>query len=166
MDFRSLIILGLRLWGLHLVISTVVSFPALLVSHHPYPVEGWSVLLGYTAAGLVLVLLPGRITSGVLRVGKADVKSDLSFEQVLRIGLILLGVYFTVNAAFWFLFTYAKVQMFYDVVKPFANPGGSRLNPEDFAILTSRALEFVLGLGLWLGNRPIASLTARIGDDR
>lgn len=166
MDLRSLVTLGLRLVGLYLVISTVISFPALLVSQHPYPGEGWAVLILYTAMGLVLLWLPGRITNRVLRIGSADGEAQLSFEQVLRVGLILLGFYFAVNAAFWFLFTYAKAQMFYDVVKPFANSRGPGLTPEDFAVLWSRGLEFVLGLSLWLGNRQIARVAQRIGDDR
>lgn len=165
MDLRSLVTLSFRLVGLYLVITTLVSVPALLVSQHPYPGEGWASLILYVVLGLVLVWLPGRITNRVLRIGKADGESQLSFEQVLRVSLIVLGFYFAVNGLVWFVFAYAKAQVFYDVVKPFANSRGPGLNPEDFAVLSARALEFLLGVCLWLANRPIARITQSIGDD-
>ena len=134
----------------------------MLVSAHPYSIDQWALLFGYTALGVLFLALPGRIANRVLlRTANDEVQGQLSFEQALRVGLILLGLYFAVDAAFWLFFTYARGQMFYDVVKPFANSRGPGLGPDDFAKLSAHALEFLLGIALWVGNRVIAKVAQR-----
>ena len=166
MDLGSLVTLGLRLLGVALLVHMAASIVTALVVQTPYVAEAWAIYGTYAVIGLALVWIPGRISNRVLRIGRADAEPQFSFELVLRIGFILLGAYFAIDALAWFFFTYAKARWFYDVVKPFPTFRGPGLTPEDFAYLSANALQFALGLGLWLGNRPLARLTARIGDDR
>jgi hypothetical protein len=158
MDLGSLVTLGLRLLGVAILMHMAGSLVTALVVQSPYTTEALAIYAAYTIIGLVLVWIPGRVSNKVLRIGRADAELQFSFEQVLRVGFIFLGAYFAIDALAWFFFTYAKARWFYDVVKPFPTFRGPDLNPEDFAYLSANALQFALGLGLWLGNRPIARL--------
>jgi hypothetical protein len=166
MDMRDLTRLVLKLAGLYMLVNVLVAIPSVIATPKPYGVE-WGVSLGlYAIAGLALLLIPGRIINRVLHISGEVTEGSVSTEKLLRVGSILLGVYFIVAAAYGLIYTYAKVSLFFRVVEPYSRFRGPEMSPDDFAYLLASGVQIALGLFLWLGSRFVVRFARWSGDDR
>lgn len=166
MDTRDLTMLAVRLAGLYLLVNALIAVPSVMATPSPYGTN-WALWLGlYGLVGLVLFLLPGRIVNRVIGLPVDATEGAVTAQKLVRVGTILLGVYFTVGGAYGLIQTYAKTRLFHRLFWPHAGSRGADLTPDDFGYLIAGAVEIAIGLFLWLGSRYVVRAAFWSRDDR
>ncbi len=123
--------------------------------------------MGYVAVGLyfvvalVLIWFPGVLVNHVLLIGGAKLEGSATPEMLLRIGLVLLGVYFSVTALYGLAFTWASAKWFYAALQPFPGSRGPDITTEQFGSIVAGVVQLIAGLVLWLAAPQIARFTGR-----
>ncbi len=158
--------LAVKLAGLYVLINALIAVPSVVATPGPYGAD-WGLWLGiYALVGLVLFLIPGRIVNRVIHLPGDATGGALSAEKLVRVGSILLGVFFTVSGAFGLIHTYAKTRLHHLWFWPYPGDRGPNMTPDDFAYLLVSAVQIVLGLILWLGSRYVVRAAFWSRDDR
>jgi hypothetical protein len=113
--------------------------------------------------GLILIYLPGTITSRVLKIEGLESGSESNVVPLQRVAFGAIGLWLTVYAVLDAIYVYVKTRIYFRLLEDmpaYARPPS--LSPEDFASLVAAALQLALGLWLLLGNRGIANVIARL----
>src|SRR5262245_7970553 len=113
MDLRTLTKLMLKLAGLYLLATVLISIPTILVTPAQYISIAATSLALYAVAGLALVLFPGAIISSIIRINGHESEGAVTATAVLRVGVMLLGCYFAISASYSVALIWAKTQWFY-----------------------------------------------------
>jgi len=161
MDIRILTKLVLKLGGIWLLIVAVLSLPALLVAPAEYVGLGYIAVGLYFAVAFVLLWFPGVLINRVLLIGGTDLEGSATPELLLRIGLILMGVYFTVTALWDLAYTWASARWFYAALQPFPGSRGPDMSPEQFGSMVAGVVKLIAGIVLWGGAPLMARVIGR-----
>ena len=152
MDLREITRLVLKLAGLYLLVTVLLGIPATVLLPDPYSVQSAISLGLYGLVGLALFFFPGLVMNRVIRV-QAETAGDVSSEKLVQVGSILLGLYFTVTAAYGLIYTYVKTRWFPQL--HFPGSRGPDMPADDFAYFIAAGAQIVIGLALWLGSKYV-----------
>src|SRR5262245_7310380 len=170
MGHRALAALIVRVAGLLVIVSSITyatkSFGPFLVADMAQKV-GLELLLASAlvsvvipiALGLVLVYFPGTITSQVLRIEGLESGNESDLRALQRVAFATIGLWLTLYAVIDAVYFYSKARLYFKILEDM--PAYSKpppLSPDDFGGLVSSGLQFIIGLGLLIGNRGIVNV--------
>jgi hypothetical protein len=149
----------------------IVNMFSALVPHFVTPPPGghgttpaWILIIGSlisAGAGLLLWLNPGLLVRpAVGRAAHEIIESPLDADDILRIGLCLLGVWFAIRSAGNLLFLFVRAR--------FLGQYGGFDGTIDMLLpdVILEAFTMVLGMGLAFGSRGLAGIFHRLRDRR
>jgi len=165
MDIRTLTKLLLKLAGLYLLITVWTEIPLILNTPHEFRVGSVLYAVSTAGAGLLLLWLTGGISNQIIRIGGLEEQGAGSASSLLRVGCILLGLYSVASAIYGLVFELAQLRLFYHFNATFPGSPGPPIGPPDFATLTAKTVELLLGLALWLGSKYVLRFSL-LFDDR
>ena len=173
MEHKALTALILRIAGLLVIVTAITNaaktYPSMF---HPETVQklgtgplavaiGVSLVLP-VVLGLILIYFPGTISTQVLKVEGAEVKSSGDISALQRVAFAAIGLWLSVYAVVDAIYFYAKVRLYDRLLQDLpASPQLPPLAPDDFGGLVSCGIQLVIGLWLLFGNRALVNLLAR-----
>ncbi len=164
MELRTLTKLILKLTGAYLLVATLLALPPVLAAPDQLQLGGLVFVVVYVFAGAALLWFPGLIVNRVIGIEGAALEGSASASRLLRVGVVLLGFYFSVSAAYGLVFTWARLNLFYRFSSTFPGASGPEMTADDFGYLVASALQLVLGLSMWFGSRIIVRLSGSFNE--
>jgi hypothetical protein len=166
MDLRALTRLVLKLAGVFLLGSMLMNMPAIIAAPDELKVMNYTYLALYLVAGLFLLWLPGVVVNHVIRIEGPELHGAVTASRLLRVGIILLGFYFSVSALASLAFNYAKFGLFWRLASPYTGASGPPMTPDDFAYIVSTVTQLLFAVLLWSGSRFVVQFVGAFGDER
>ena len=167
MNLRDLTRLVLKLAGLYLLVSAVISVIISVVTYIATPEAPGSVFVlslindaVYFVIGAALYGFPGIVIDRVLR---ADVEGPIATARLLEVGLGLLGAYFAMQAAYGFVYALARAKWFYHLDDTPGRATAPDFRPNDLAELCACSVQIAIALAVWFWRKKIAHLGAAEG---
>ena len=165
MDLRELTKLAVKLAGLYVLVNAVIALVTALADPEA-KMPAW--FLGanalYMLLGAALFWFPGMVISRVVRL--EGIEGPISPSRVMEVGFGLLGVYFAMEALYGFVYTIARVKLFYRFSNTFDVGKAPDFTPSDLAALVGSIVQIVVGLSLWLWRRKVATFEVGASRDR
>ena len=172
MDLRGISNIFVKLAGAVIVVWAVLSMSRgtiAAIQMRSEDVSLWAIAVGAALpsfipliAGVLLIYFPSSVTNRVLGSDEELNVSSLVLSRIEAIGYSVLGAYLVVVAVTDSLYLYGRMRLFYKYVENQSLQYMPPITPDDFAFILGTLGKFVLGIGLILGARGLATLFQRM----
>lgn len=173
MDHHALSNLLLRVAGVIIVVSSVLSVPPTVIGLATNDSSSGNltsaVLMSGLAAllpllvGLVLLWFPGTVTHRIVGVRHEEASAVADGEKLRQLAFSVLGLYFVSSALFDAVYWYARLKLYHSTVAAeFAYMMPPVVLQDDFAGMLSTGSQLIVGLLLLFGSKGISNLVAKV----
>jgi len=179
MSYRSLFAALLRLAGVVILVSAVAGIPSTFFSLLTYKGTDFSIgeLVFFSVAGaavpvllgLLLIVMPGTIASPLSSEPQEPPSDARLVNQLQTVAFSVLGLYFIAQSLSSAVYYFSRLKLYFDVIGPSdAVPNMPIMLPDDFGGIAFVVIQFIVGIGLFLGARGLSGVLSRLRghDDR
>jgi hypothetical protein len=166
MDLRTLTRLLLKLVGLYLLITILFNLPPILAAPESILPGNMAYLVTIILVGVMLLWFPGVIVDKIILIQGTELEGVVTASKLLRVGVILLGVYFVSIASYSLLFSLGKLKGYFFFAPAFKDSSAPPMLPQDIGELLGSVLQLAIGLTMWLRSSLIVKASGNFEQEK